>query len=193
MKCRLLVLLAGFFLLVACGRNEKLVPRRDAYPRIETYDSAYVSLDSLPVNFDVNVEAQSALSRKDDGSVWLTISYPRYDAKILLTLSPVTKANVHAVVDNRIERISLNVNTSYADIDEFDNLSGYSSIIVYAPSAVSTPIQFIAAPKELDGDGWVVSGAVFFENVDASASIDSVSPMTETLLRDVRHSIYSIK
>lgn len=193
MKGVLFVVLASFLVLSGCGGNDKFVPRRDAYPRIEDYDTVFVSLDSLPVNFDVNAEAHHTLKGKDDGSVWLTISYQRYNAKILMTMSPVTKETLHGVVDNRFERIALNVNSAYADVEEFDNSSSYSSIVVYAPSAVATPIQFIVAPKELDGDGWVVSGAVFFENIGVEASIDSLSPMTTTLLRDVRHSIYTIK
>lgn len=188
------ILAACVAMTAACsGAEHRTAPRPQAHPRVESYDTAYAAVSGLPLHFEANAQARCEVENKDGGAVWLTVAYPAYDARLMCTLTPVTGATVEAVVDNRAERMALNLKGSEPQAEEFVNAAGYAAVILYDPNAVATPVQFLAAPAEIDGDGWVVSGTAFFDSARADASIDSLAPMAETLLRDVRHSIRTLK
>lgn len=189
------ILAASLAVLPACSGAglQRSAPRPQGYPRVQAYDTAYAAVSGLPVHFEANRQAQAEVETKDGGAVWLTVSYPAYDARLMCTLTPVTAATAESVVDNRAERMSLNVIGSEPQVDELVNDAGYAAVIIYDPVAVATPVQFLAAPAEIDGGGWVVSGTAFFDSAQAGAPLDSLAPMAETMLRDVRHSIRSLR
>lgn len=188
------ILAACLAVFAACsGTEQRTAPRPQSHPRVQSYDTAYAAVPGLPLHFEANSHAQAEAENKDGGAVWLTVSYPAYDARLMCTLTPVTAATVESVVDNRAERMALNVIGTEPQVDEFINAAGYSAIIICDPVAVATPVQFLAAPAEIDGNGWVVSGTAFFDHARAGAPIDSLAPMVETLLRDVRHSIRTLR
>ncbi|MDE7377111.1 MAG: hypothetical protein K2N16_09720 [Muribaculaceae bacterium] len=181
-------------ILASCsGTEQRTAPRPQGHPRVQAYDTAYSAVPGLPVHFEANSQAQTEVETKDGGAVWLTLSYPAYDARLMCTLTPVTDTTVGSVVDNRSERMALNVIGTEPQVDKLSNPAGYSAIIICDPVAVATPVQFLAAPDNIDGRGWVVSGTAFFDHAQAGAPIDSLAPMVETLLRDVRHSISTLK
>lgn len=189
------ILAACLAILAACSGAEqqrRTAPRPQGYPRVQAYDTAYAAVPGLPLHFEANSQAQAETETKDGGAVWLTVSYPAYDARLMCTFTPVTSATVESVVDNRAERMSLNVIGTEPQVDELVNDAGYAAVIIYDPVAVATPVQFLAAPAEI-GDGWVVSGTAFFDRVQAGAPLDSLAPMAETMLRDVRHSIRALR
>lgn len=194
MKTLILWLLAALISTFAsCSGQERTAPRPQAHPRTQAYDSAYAVPKGLPLHFESNAQAEATVESKDGGAVWLTVNYPAYDARLLCTFTPVTSATLKGVFYNRAERMALNVIGSEPQVDEFVNDAGYEAIIICDPNAVATPVQFIAAPAEIEGDGWVVSGTAFFDRASAGAPIDSLAPMVETMLRDVRHSIRAMK
>lgn len=188
--CILATLIAVF---ASCSGHERTAPRPQGHPRAQAYDSVYAAPAGLPLHFEANAQAEATVESKDGGAVWLTVNYPAYDARLMCTFTPVTSATVSGVVDNRAQRMALNVIGNEPQVDELVNDAGYAAVIICDPNAVATPVQFLAAPAELEGDGWVVSGTAFFRNATAGASIDSLAPMVETMLRDVRHSIRVLK
>lgn len=195
MKFAACILTACLASLAACSgaEQQRTAPRPQGYPRVQAYDTAYAAVPGIPLRFETNSQAPAAAEAKDGGAVWLTVSYPAYDARLMCTFTPVTSATVESVVDNRLERMALNVIGTEPQVDEFVNDAGYAAVIICDPNAVATPVQFLAAPAEIDGNGWVVSGTAFFDRAQAGAAIDSLAPMVETMLRDIRHSILALK
>ncbi len=76
-------------------------PRRTAYPRIECYDTVYARVNSFPLNLWINFNASVDGQRDDDGSQWLDVTYPRYNAVLHLTYTPVNRGTAARVLDNR--------------------------------------------------------------------------------------------
>lgn len=166
------------------------VPRRTAFPRITLCDTLYAAVDSLPVHIELNSALKADVTKRMDGSVWLTARYPAYNATLYVTLSPVTESEVESVIDNRTERMHLNINGAGINIEEADNASGYRSNIVRTLSPSSTPLQFLAVNPARAR--WVVYGSVFFEGSSATTSLDSIMPVYDAVARDLRHAMLTL-
>ncbi len=166
------------------------VPRRKAFPRVNAPDTAFVSLEALPLRMSVNGSQPIDTENKPDGTVWLTVHYPAYGARILCTFSPVDESSIASVLDNRYERMSLNAGSGTLAVEEFDNPGSYHSSIIRSAASTATPVQFISTATE--HPGWVVSGSVFFENASPAASADSVRPIIDILHREVTRMLKSI-
>ena len=164
-----------------CGRsdNSSPTPRRTAYPRIECYDTVYARVNSFPLNLWINFNASVDGQRDDDGSQWLDITYPRYDAVLHLTYTPVNRGTAARVLDNRRERMAMNVGEHRADVTETISQSGVTSLIVKAPAAVVTPLQWVAT----DSVAFVLSGALEIMGNDRSA--EETAPIVEAVYNDI--------
>lgn len=179
------LMLAAFTGCRDAGSTPQL-PRREAYVRINPYPAEYTAT-SLPVHFVVNSHALIATSRKDDGTYWLTASYPRYGATLYCTFTPVSdREEKIRNVENRLERMQLNIADTRIDSEETTG-PDFSATLVTTPSASATPVQFLIYPAA--GSGWVVSGATFFPGIKPGASTDSVAPMIKAIEADVREAI----
>lgn len=166
-----------------CGGNDSSpVPRRRAWPRLPEYDTCYTAAQGAAARFYVNCAAET---RTDSGGRWLTVRYPLYDAEIYVTVSRVsTPERLRAVLDNRKERMALNIGGASATTSHTGSPAGFEAALVEAPGS-GTPLQFVAT----DGQGCVVSGAARL-NVDAAAPYDSIRPVEQTLRRDI---VYALK
>lgn len=174
--------------LWACSHShqEVSIPKRPGYPRAYAYDTCYVQAQGVPIAIEVNSQAQHHAIKRG-GAYWLNIDYPRYNASIYCTFTPVTPATVASVLDNRSERLQLNLGGAVADMEQYETPAGYSVAIATAPSAKATPLQFLASNGR-----WVLSGAAFFNNSDQFVDIDSVAPMVATLRRDIEHALITL-
>lgn len=167
------------------------VPRRRAYPRVETPDTAFTALPGLPVGMSVNGSQPTETVMKADGSVWLTVRYPAYGASVLCTFTPVDETSIARVLDNRYERMSLNAGGGELALEEFDGADSYHSAILLSHASSATPVQFISAATV--NPQWVVSGSVYFENASSSVSTDSVRPIIDIMQGEVTRMLKSIK
>lgn len=167
------------------------IPRRTAYPRINICDTVYVKTSLLPIHFEINAEAiatNDSTHISTNGGKWINIFYPKYNATLYCTYTPVNACTLDQVIDNRIERISLNIGSLTSEITEISNPSGITSKIIYTPESVVTPLQFIAT----DNLSWVVSGAFSFNEISNNISIDSISPILDAVNADILHSIKNL-
>lgn len=172
--------------LSACSDHDNgsaAIPRRQAYPRIRLYDTLYAA-SGLPAGFETNSSAAVIHNQAgESGSkpVWIDITYPAYEATVSCTFTPVTDdKSRQAVIENRLERMSLNLGDRYAEQTEMMSEGGFSTIILDAKGSAVTPLQFLSA-----GQQWVISGAMYFnrENVNA----DSVRPAIDAVKNDIIH------
>lgn len=171
----------------ACGTgdNSAPVPRRRAYPRIEIPDSAFTIVGNAPNRLQINASAQ-ILDSTDNK--WVTVIYPDLNAKIYYTFTPVDKSTIDAVIDNRLERINLNLSGHKPEFLPVDTREGFTGQIVVDRFGGTTPVQFIVT----DRSTVVVSGAAFLPDADG-APADSLNPVVDMLRRDIIHSIKTLK
>lgn len=177
--------------LASCSKSDSVadrigVPRRPAYPRLLLPDSAYVSPAGLPLGMEINREATFNMEQHDESGDWVTVSYDIADAEIYYTFTPVTEATVAGVIDNRLERLSLNLGGNSAELTEFITPEGLAVRIIEGGSA-TTPVQFLAT----DNSSLVVSGSAFVPALD-SATRDSLAPVVGILRRDIIKSLVSL-
>ena len=101
-----LIALTAALLATGCNRqSETPVPKRTAYPRIESYGDSTRMLRLGGMEFAVN--AQAEVSSPRDG--WLDITYPRYGASFHITARHFDSAEALAeAIENRTVRLSLN-------------------------------------------------------------------------------------
>lgn len=175
-------------LLCACSgqtsRDKTQVPRPEAWPRIAIYDSIYQVVDSLPVVFEANASAKIEHTRPG----WVNINYPAYASTIYLTVTQTTPAEIESVVDNRLERMALNIADNTDVTQEHIVSPEFESLMLVSPGTRSTPLQFVAT----DRCSTVVSGTAFFHNAGQITSTDSVTPVIESLKRDLVHALNNL-
>lgn len=179
-----LVLLA--LTLSSCSGHDSgstAIPRRQAYPRIQLYDTLYTD-SGLPAGFETNSSAtviRDNSGKSDAGPVWIDISYPAYEATVSCTFTPLADdRSRQAVIDNRLERMSLNLGDRYAEQTEMMSDGGYSTIILDSKGTTVTPLQFLSAGRQ-----WVISGAMYFNRESVNA--DSVRPAIDAVKNDIIH------
>lgn len=193
MSRTLLILAIAALALTGCGDNDSdqtttqtAVPLPKAFPRIPTYDTVYVTTDSLPCGFEINANALVSIRRPDtapEGTVWADIAYPAYNSTLRITFSPVTASTRHDVIANRRERMMLNFADNPVQIKELQSTgTGYTTTILTAPTARVTPVQFVGF-----NDRWVISGALQMHRLSYSDP-DSIMPMLRAVERDICHS-----
>lgn len=185
-------------LCLACAKktdNSPAMPRPEAYPRIELPAAAYDTLNIHGLHIAVNSLAERELQPRADGNQWLTVDYAPagISARLLLTLVPVTPSTVQDVVDNRAERISLNLGSAVPSVTDINpdaapaadapasaaNL--FFGQLIEAPST-STPLQLLLT----DAQSNVITAAVYFPEL-SSANRDSLAPQLEYLRTDLLH------
>lgn len=167
------------------------VPLPPAYPRVQLYDTVYTVVpEAAPVRFLVNASATVAIpDRKEGKSRWVNISYPRYNAVMYCTFTPVTDSDRELVIANRAERMSLNTGDLPSEIITVDSHGGFHGQLLVTQSGSVTPIQFIST----DGARWVVSGAVYLANPGRAAASDSIAPVIEALRVDAIHALAALE
>lgn len=195
MKIRLLPLTAVACILAGCNgkapQGDTPVPRRHAYPRIETADSAFTRIDTGVDRLSIDINSEAAISLRDadtGGTRFIDAAYPRFNSTIYFTVTPVDPATAPEVIGNRLERIRLNLGGSDAELIEFDSPAGLENKVFVSRGDISTPVQFIAT----DGSRLVVSGVAFVRDASA-ATADSIAPVTDMLGRDIIHALKTLQ
>ncbi|MBD5247690.1 MAG: hypothetical protein HDS54_05960 [Barnesiella sp.] len=163
------------------------VPRRQAYPRVLLPDSAFTSVTVEPsgLNIDVNTAATCSIRADESGlSRFVDISYPDLNSVIYMTVTPVDAKTLNSVIDNRLDRIALNLSGTDPELIDFDNPSGFENKLVVTHAGISTPVQFLST----DGKSLVVSGVAFMKDA-TPVTADSLAPISRMLQRDILHTL----
>ena len=135
MKALLLSALALVVLLNSCDSGGRPVPRPEGYPRIALYEAVYRNDSIGPVIFESNAGTAVTERRQGaDGTGWLTLAYPRYGATLYLTASPATASTLGGIIDNRLERISLNIGGATTELTELTGKGGWHGRVTLPPS-----------------------------------------------------------
>lgn len=165
--------------------GDAAAPRPAGYPRIQLYDTLRRALpEAYPILFYANSAATVTVPGDGDG-LWLNISYSRYNAVAYCTLTPVTDAVRDEVIDNRLERMSLNTGGLQSEAFTLYSPGGFHSQLLVTPIGSVIPIQFLST----DGKGWVVSGAVCLDHAPGAAAVDSIAPVIDAVKADIIYAL----
>lgn len=160
------------------------IPRRVAYPRVYAYPDSFVAIDSLPLALQANAGAVVSRPRPN----WVDIAYPAYGAVVHLTILDTDPNHLAAELDNRRQRIDLNLNGAAASARTIDN-GRFQSLIVTATDPIATPVQVLAT----DNSRYVVSGSAYFEHLSPLANRDSLAPMVSRIEADLVEALSNLK
>lgn len=182
MRFRHLLLIISAVTVAACSGPDSsgvAVPKRRAYPRIEPYPEMYEPVPGIPVRFEINSDAGF---RADSSGYLFDVAYERFGAVLHCTYSPVTRGSAAHVLDNRYERMDLNLGENTAELLEIGSGRDVNAVILTSPSAEVTPVQFLAT----DSVSFVLSGALVIER---SGTPDSIFPILQSVKRDLVHGL----
>lgn len=183
-----LIAFLWLLILIGCsGGESRSVPLPRAYPRIDIPDSAYRSIDSLPVELAVNAGAVCSI-RERDGGWWIDISYPGFTkGRFYLSLLYASPQNLHLMVDNRTERMALNLGGAWSEQIDLQSTGGWDCRLLVSSEAHAAPVQMIAV-----GDGMMLSGG-FYTELPSSVPLDSVRPVFDAAKRDMLTMLKNLK
>lgn len=181
---KLLPLIVVLLCLTSCRKQSSDVPKRYAFPRIETCDSTMKQVAVDGVRFDINAAADTAAPRPG----WLDITYPRYGVTVHLSVNKAADENAFMeALANRNQRISLNFGDVHAKAETFTNANGFECNIVKSPEAGSAPILFVAFDKNMR----IVSGAAVFAG--PTQPVDSIYPVYNAVSGDITRLLLSLQ
>lgn len=182
MRISVIVATAALMLTGGCTeREQKPVPRRRAYPRVELPDTTMQPAPGVPLVMPVNSSAK--VSSRQAG--WLDVTYPSLGATLHVTFTPInSREELEAVKANRMQRLLLNAGERGGEGSEYMNEHGFDIYLLRA-EGVATPVQFLAT----DDSAWVVSGAAYFDMAPGPGAVDSLRPMVDAVERDVIKSL----
>lgn len=168
----------------ACSHTDKATPRPYAYPRIPLYDTIYRALPGLPLNLEVNTStiADDSLVNTN-GLRWITLSYPAYNAKFYITITPYSSTpELDKIIANRNDRMARNINTPYTRATTILSSPApeYQTRLVQAMDNSPMPLQILTV-----GPRHVISGALHLAN--PYARLDSIRPMVDAVTADMIH------
>lgn len=152
-------------LIAACAKKAPVpTPRPEAYPRVNLYPPTFHSVEITAepdLTREILVNDSARVVNKQPG--WYDIVYPAYGLTVNCTLTPYTAE----ALANRMERIDRNLGDAKAEA-----ISVTEGIVLVAPGALRTPVQFIAT----DSVNMILSG-VAVSNFTPATSVDSVAPI----------------
>ncbi len=162
--------------------EQNATPRREAYMRIDAYDSTFIKVDTLPILFEINSSASITNMRTSAGrkGTWFDLSYPRYNANLHCTFSHIDASSMSTVLNNRTERMITNAGTHRSDLIELSN-NGIHCQMLITPSAVVTPLQILVT----DSSTFVLSASLTPTN--KSVTPEHFKPVIDHVKSDMLH------
>ena len=180
---------ATLFLLatLAACRQEVATPRPMVYPRVATCDTIYRLVDQAVIPIEVNAAANVEVA---ENGHWVNVDYPTYNGRLALTLGVYNRHDsINAAVENRIERMSINVGDFAAEQTSIDSPLGIHSVLLTTQAHCVTPLQFISTDRRR----FLVSGSFSFNGPVGKEKSDSLSPVIDALRDDILHLINNLK
>ena len=162
------------------AENDSAVPKPEGWPRIELPGRNHSIHTAGPATLMFNSDADVSMQQKADASWWITVTYPQFsNATLYLTLSPVSRRETSAIMDNRRERMELNSGGATTVITELTSAGNWHCELAETRTSLTTPVQLLATDSAS-----VLSGA-FYLDLPAGSSPDSIAPIVRTVRDDM--------
>lgn len=189
--CRVFVIalcLASSLLGSSCfHKKEAPAPKPMGYFRIDLPEHKYHSMDTtVPFTFELSKYAEMSVNRKPDGSYWMDVDYPKFNASFKFTYFPLANADS---LRNLIIKEEKMVKFHYQKADDVEysiiqdpDVRIWGQIYDIAGKEVATPFQF-----------WMTDSAHHFLRAtlyfNFTPNNDSLQPVIDYLREDAMHLI----
>ena len=162
-----------FLSLAACDRAQRQsAPRPRAFPRVELYADSFVP-------------AQCTVERTAEN--WVNIDYSRFGATMYVAVRGFdSDSALENAIENRAQRMTLNLGTAKERSEEFDNRDGFRCIMLLSADPSPLPVQFVAIGPQRT----LVSGAVALSG--SIQPVDSLAPVIGQLEEHSRRLLESL-
>lgn len=179
----LLSVIAACVLMCSCGGGERTaVPRPKAFPRVALYPEEYVVDTVNGVPLSVN----SAATADHPAVNQLTLDYPAYGIKLYVTVLHPQADRMQSLVSGRMQRMELDMGSDLT-VETAENDLYLRTLGMARSEITPTPYEFlVCAPGPT-----LVWGAAAWQGVPENA--DSVAPMAQAVLADIRRMINDIQ
>ncbi len=167
------------------------IPKPRGYMRNDLPISNYTKVKNMPICFEINEIANDTLpvviGEGDNGTKWLDIVYPQFNATIHCSYIKVNAKTLYYHLDNRIDRVMMNANfqkPKLIDLVSVEDDKIKSTIFINKYGGL-TPIEFIAT----DSVSFMLSGTLA---IYGEVNVDSISPIIDYLECDIEHLLKTI-
>ena len=173
-----------FLSLAACDRAQRQsAPRPRAFPRVELYADSFTAVAAGRVGFIV--PAQCTVERTAEN--WVNIGYSRFGATMYVAVRGFdSDSALENAIENRAQRMTLNLGTAKERSEEFDNRDGFRCIMLLSADPSPLPVQFVAIGPQRT----LVSGAVALSG--SIQPVDSLAPVIGQLEEHSRRLLESL-
>lgn len=162
------------------------IPRRTAYARMNLPPHSYDTIRVGRHDLLVNRNADTSIERRGDND-WITATYPALgNVTMHVTVTQAKPDAIDAILDNRAERINLNLGGNRAETYEVSD--SLLSVEIIVSRSIATPVQWIVT----DSHSMVIHGSVYMPQL-TSATRDSLAPITDYMLDDVINLISTLQ
>lgn len=182
-RLRHILLLAGLFLLTACGT--RYVPRPYGYFRISLPEQTYraTTFGDCPVQAEISTAAQ--IEPRGD-AYWLDLVYPDLKARLHCSYKPV-QGNLRELGDDAQEFVfkHAGIASSIPEQGYEDDERRVYGVLYELRGNTASPYQFYLT----DSTNHFFRGALYF---DCVPNQDSLAPVISYLEEDIRHIIETL-
>lgn len=186
----LLLCLTTIVLCTSCfHKKEAPTPKPMGYFRIDLPEHSYRSLDTtVPFTFEMSEQADLSLKRNPDGSCWMDVDYPKFNASFKFTYFPLANADsLRNLIIKEEKMVKFHYqkadDVEYSIIQDADNHI-WGQIYDIEGKEVATPFQF-----------WMTDSASHFLRAtlyfNFAPNNDSLQPVIDYLREDAMRMIGS--
>lgn len=179
-----LFLYVSLLMLLACGDSPQ--PKPNGFLALN-YEKASYTKSNLDCPFRFEVNTQSRLEKKASKPCWITIHYPKMNAKIYLTYTPIQN-NLKALLHDAQklpEKHSIKADRIDASVYENVSKCTYGNFYKVEGDAASQAQFYLT-----DSTSHFLTGSVYF---DAIPHYDSILPAADYLQNDMKHLIETLE
>ncbi len=187
-RIRILLFLAGFIFLIACGTD--YFPKPRGYFRIDLPEKKYRHLDSIyPFTFDYPVYSSITQDQHSPNEKnWININFNDFKGSLHLSYKVVDGNLVKYMEDSRTMAFKHIPKASAIDNRLIINKDSRVFGLIYeiSGSGAASPYQFFVT----DSMNHFLRGALYFNIVPNN---DSLAPLIDFLKKDIEHLIHSLE
>ena len=186
MKAPLLAWLTAICAMTpSCGLHTSpsdTVPKPMAYPRLDMPDSVYTTVEASGVRLLVNELTGVSISHRGSRNTWMDVSYGGFASPTVhITVTEYNPGDAKGFIDNRRERMRLNLGGLSYELTELTTPSGWTCEMAVARGIPTTPVQILAYDSQ-----HMISGALMLDIPD-SLAYDPIAtaPIIDAVTRDM--------
>ena len=179
------VLALLFLLIVSCGESPQPKPSGFLALTYDTSSFEEVKVD-CPFTFEKNRVAKVDV-KNPNRPCWINLSYPKMNAKIYLTYSPVSNNLRELLIDAQKLPETHTIKADLIKASSYQNEKNNTSGNFYEVEGdAASQAQFYLT----DSTSHFLTGAIYF---DAKPNYDSILPAADYLKRDIRRLMETLK